>query len=123
MNETNKKLEILNQFGLNENQVGSEMAQVLFSCLRIENLTLHLIPIQLHESDMENMTQKGRNIITSAYLGRGNKKDSSAVRAIKKIRSNIANKLKYIEKNQKSSYNEFLNKLKERFSFIRTSKS
>ena len=68
MNETNKKLEILRQFGLNENQVGSEMAQVLFSCLRIESLTLHLTPIQLNDSDLEDMTQKGRNIIKSAYF-------------------------------------------------------
>ena len=123
MNETNKKLEILSQFGLNENQVGSEMAQVLFSCLRIESLTLHLKPIQLFESDLESMTQKGRNIITSAYLGTGNRKDSSAVRAIKKINSNIKIKLNYIQRNRKNEYNDFFQKLRERFSFIRSSKS
>ena len=123
MNETNKKLEILRQFGLNESQVGSEMAQVLFSCLRIESLTLHLNPIQLDESDLDGMTQRGRNIITSAYLGTGNRKDSSAVRAIKKIMSNIKIKLNYIQRNKKNEYAEFFQKLKERFSFIRSSKS
>ena len=123
MNETNKKLEILRQFGLNENQVGSEMAQVLFSCLRIESLTLHLTPIQLNDSDLEDMTQKGRNIIKSAYLGTGNKKDSSAVRAIKKIMSNIKIKLNYIQRNKKNEYVEFFQKLRERFSFIRSNKS
>lgn len=117
MTNKSEKINLLNEFGISK--AGSEIAQVVLSCARIENLTKHIAPIKINEKDFNGMSQKGINILKSAFLGTGHKHDYSAKRAIQKLISFITNKLKYVKTRQRETYDKHITQIKERFTFIR----